>query len=247
MMPRCTCPACGFVVFTQAPGSYELCPVCNWENDGVQYADPNYRGGANAESLIDAHAASVRRFPGEVRRLGELRRDPWWRLLVADEVAAGADAVPPWTDDGGAPYWMRSPLGWDTAGTVTDWYDGPIAGIANLDGRPHAYAATWDATEDDWNHNIFELRAVADGFVNLALEDWEIWLRWSAARMRGEDVAQSHPALPEDRSRHDELRTELASLRQLLPDPILAAPTWGWPTDPPGACGFLAVRWKVLA
>ena len=37
-----------------APGSYELCPVCWWEDDGVQYDDPYYRGGANTPSLNEA-------------------------------------------------------------------------------------------------------------------------------------------------------------------------------------------------
>lgn len=39
-----------------ARGSYELCPVCYWEDDGVQFSDPDYEGGANAESLNQARA-----------------------------------------------------------------------------------------------------------------------------------------------------------------------------------------------
>ena len=37
-----------------APGSYEICPVCNREDDPVQAGDPNYEGGANPVSLTQA-------------------------------------------------------------------------------------------------------------------------------------------------------------------------------------------------
>jgi hypothetical protein len=39
----------------------------------------------------------------------------------------------------------------------------------------------------------------------LILEAWEIWLRWQAAYRQGEVTIKSHPALPEERARHDEL------------------------------------------
>jgi hypothetical protein len=37
-----------------SPGSFELCPVCYWEDDSVQFSDPEFRGGANAPSLAEA-------------------------------------------------------------------------------------------------------------------------------------------------------------------------------------------------
>lgn len=43
------CPVCGeyeFPVFD----SFDICPVCGWEDDWVQEDDPNY-GGANWETL----------------------------------------------------------------------------------------------------------------------------------------------------------------------------------------------------
>ncbi len=46
------CPCCGELTLSESErGSYEICPVCNREDDGVQFADPNYRGGANERSL----------------------------------------------------------------------------------------------------------------------------------------------------------------------------------------------------
>ena len=49
------CPCCGFLTLEeQPPGTYEICPVCYWEDDGVQFNDPSYSGGANKISLNDA-------------------------------------------------------------------------------------------------------------------------------------------------------------------------------------------------
>ena len=45
------CPVCGKYTFQTGPGSYEICPVCGWEDDKAQYKDPNLKGGANRLSL----------------------------------------------------------------------------------------------------------------------------------------------------------------------------------------------------
>jgi hypothetical protein len=47
------CPCCGSRVLT-ALGGYEICEVCEWEDDPVQSADPGYAGGANMLSLNQA-------------------------------------------------------------------------------------------------------------------------------------------------------------------------------------------------
>lgn len=58
------CPCCGFRTLAEAErGSYDLCEICDWEDDGVQYRDPDYRGGANRESLNKARAAFARAHP----------------------------------------------------------------------------------------------------------------------------------------------------------------------------------------
>ena len=49
------CPCCRSSFF-ERNGSYEICPVCGWENDKVQNLDPTFKGGANKECLNDAAA-----------------------------------------------------------------------------------------------------------------------------------------------------------------------------------------------
>ncbi len=94
--------------------------------------------------------------------------------------------------------------GYDNVYTVTDYYDGPRAGVANFDGQPHYYECQFDETRGNWS-DIFLLKPIDFETFQLALESWEIWERWNAAREDGRVTLDTHPALPEDRERHDEI------------------------------------------
>ena len=49
------CPCCGnYTLDESPPGTFNICPICYWEDDNIQYANPNYRGGANDISLNEA-------------------------------------------------------------------------------------------------------------------------------------------------------------------------------------------------
>ena len=81
------CPACGFLVFDEAPGSYAICPICNWEDDQVQLRHPALAGGANRVSLCAAQRRSVELYPPSIQLLKGFRRDPLWRPLSPEECA----------------------------------------------------------------------------------------------------------------------------------------------------------------
>ncbi|MGE6259758.1 CPCC family cysteine-rich protein [Heyndrickxia sporothermodurans] len=49
-----TCPCCGFKTLEEPPGTFDICNICFWEDDDVQYHDPDYEGGANDVSLKQA-------------------------------------------------------------------------------------------------------------------------------------------------------------------------------------------------
>ena len=52
---RFKCPCCGYLTYTREPsGTYDICPVCYWEDDPVQLEDENFEGGANKVSLVQA-------------------------------------------------------------------------------------------------------------------------------------------------------------------------------------------------
>lgn len=82
-----TCPCCGFKVFDEPPGSYEICEVCGWEDDAVQLANPCSEGGANGDSLAEAQdnfQSTPEADIDEVIAEG-IERDPKWRPLNMTE------------------------------------------------------------------------------------------------------------------------------------------------------------------
>lgn len=50
------CPVCGKYEFDEED-DFDVCPVCMWENDGLQNKNPDYAGGANQMSLNEARKA----------------------------------------------------------------------------------------------------------------------------------------------------------------------------------------------
>jgi hypothetical protein len=49
------CSCCGYRTLKEAPpGTFQICPVCFWEDDDTQVRDLEYAGGANAVSLLEA-------------------------------------------------------------------------------------------------------------------------------------------------------------------------------------------------
>jgi hypothetical protein len=82
------CPCCGYDVFDEPPGSYLICPICFWEDDGIQLAFPDLAGGANNCSPIEGQQNFVAFGACEMRVKDHVRapidsdaRDPAWRLL----------------------------------------------------------------------------------------------------------------------------------------------------------------------
>ena len=49
------CLCCGYLTKDEPPnGSYDICPVCFWEDDPVQSEDHEFSGGANVPSLNES-------------------------------------------------------------------------------------------------------------------------------------------------------------------------------------------------
>ena len=80
------CPACGFLTVEECYGSYNICPVCGWEDDGVQLANPTSGGGANGESLAEAQQAALAKYPLNVGDTHGYRRGSKWRPLNEAEI-----------------------------------------------------------------------------------------------------------------------------------------------------------------
>lgn len=70
------CPCCGYLTLAEEPpGTYEICDVCFWEDDYVQFKDESYRGGANDMSLEEARR-NFKELGAKSREHVKLVRDP---------------------------------------------------------------------------------------------------------------------------------------------------------------------------
>lgn len=91
-MPSYPCVACGFVVFEEPLGCYEICPVCGWEDDHVQARFPGSPVGANHVSLFEyQQSVALRRAPIGVNVVRGAKRLVDWRPLRPDEARGQAD------------------------------------------------------------------------------------------------------------------------------------------------------------
>jgi len=99
--PCLACPACGFLTVPETSyGTYSICELCGWEDDGVQLANPACGGGANRESLVEAQRAALARVPLGVAESAGICRSLSWRPLTAFEVARA-------TAERDQRYWMN--------------------------------------------------------------------------------------------------------------------------------------------
>jgi len=55
-MAKYKCPCCGYYTLNDKPGTFDICPVCYWEDDNIQRIKPDYEGGANRVSLNQARS-----------------------------------------------------------------------------------------------------------------------------------------------------------------------------------------------
>lgn len=110
------CVCCGHLTLGGSPGSHEICPVCFWEDDRVQLRWPNWAGGANRPSLIEAQADFMKfgvcekRFVTNVRSpRGDEPLDPNWRPIdpAQDPFEPRGAQEAPWPDDCTVLYWWR--------------------------------------------------------------------------------------------------------------------------------------------
>jgi hypothetical protein len=67
-MERFFCPCCGYATLGEAPpGTFEICDICFWEDDDVQFRDPLATAGANRVSLTEAQANFIQYGVSELR------------------------------------------------------------------------------------------------------------------------------------------------------------------------------------
>jgi hypothetical protein len=98
-------------------------------------------------------------------------------------------------------------MSWERVYTVNGFWDRPRLGIADFQGKPHIYESDFrDLDGDGEDGSRFWLPPIAPELLALVMEDWAIWRRWGSADNSGKTTIETHPALPGERQRHEELR-----------------------------------------
>jgi hypothetical protein len=86
-----TCPACGFMMFDELPGSFDTCEICFWEDDVTQLRNPIDATGSNEKSLYEWQQEILDTLPLTVEVVGEFMRNIDWRPIRADELPQPQD------------------------------------------------------------------------------------------------------------------------------------------------------------
>ena len=111
MSVKYPCPCCGYLVFDESPGNYEICPICYWEDDLTQLRFPRMSWGPNRVSLIEAQENYFRDGVSELRFRSNVREPQWRRIDVRvdriEEPIPGKDYGSSYPEDATEFYYWR--------------------------------------------------------------------------------------------------------------------------------------------
>ncbi|MFG2006038.1 hypothetical protein ACGFNU_43500 [Spirillospora sp. NPDC048911] len=126
-----------------------------------------------------------------------------------------------------------------------DWYDGPRAGLAEVDGRAHYFESRnyVDLVEEA----EYYLWPASDDAVTMEREQWAIYVEWNRRYEAGEAGTESHPGNGGVDMRYDELTSLLTPHRRVPTDARRLGAEWRFgPGARYQAEGTVTwVRWKA--
>lgn len=107
-------------------------------------------------------------------------------------------------------------MNWNPVETVEDYWDGPRCGYAFMDGTLVFYDRIWSEADGAYSDQ-FIVKPVPSDYLLLVRELWSIWRRWQVAFSAGETTKETHPALPADKERNQELQAILTQVEESTP------------------------------
>ena len=106
--------------------------------------------------------------------------------------------------------------GWEKVYTVSDREGpSPLTGVADCGGKPHLYERVFSEDGDEYSSE-YRLMEIDRDLLALLVEDFQIFLRWRAAFDGRAATLDTHPALPDERARHDALKVAIGDRDRLI-------------------------------
>jgi hypothetical protein len=97
-----------------------------------------------------------------------------------------------------------------------EWYDGPRAGIADIQGLPHRFKSLFD--DDEAGHlRTFLIWPVDQSACDLEVEQWRLFVEWNVRYESGQAGTDSHPGHGGIDRRWDEIEALLKNGRSVVP------------------------------
>lgn len=102
------------------------------------------------------------------------------------------------------------------------WYDGPRAGVADLNGSPHRFISQFDENGGE-DLGTFLVWPINEHEFALEQEQWQIFVDWNADYEAGRVTIESHPGHPGMNKRWGELNALLQIGRETVPTEAMRA------------------------
>jgi hypothetical protein len=126
-----------------------------------------------------------------------------------------------------------------------DWYDGPRAGLVDIDGEPHYFRCA----DEDYSvpADRYLVWPAGEPAATLEREQWLIFVRWNERYEAGSAGVDRHPGHGGVDPRYDELTARLTPHRRAPDDARVLVAEWrsdGGDRYRPDGPGY-RVRWRA--
>jgi hypothetical protein len=91
----------------------------------------------------------------------------------------------------------------------------PLTGTADCGGKPHLYSRVFSEVDQEYSDE-YRVMEIDPDLLALLVEDFQIFLRWRAAFDHRTAPLNTHPALPEDKARHDVLKAAIGDRNRII-------------------------------
>lgn len=122
--------------------------------------------------------------------------------------------------------------GFESVHVELDWYDGPQAGLANVDGAAHYFRTVHHAVGDGEPDDEYYVWPASDVALTWEREQWAIFVDWNTRYEAGTTTPETHPGNGAVNTRYDDLTTRLAPHRTIPDGARRLAADWQWLDGP---------------